>query len=713
LSLYERAIITEIGSVTSRWDTLICHKKSLMALVNLKHILVTAVLFSLAGVATGQDDSRIWTDKSGKHQIRAKFIDVTDGQVRLERPNGDISRIPLDKLSAEDQGFIKGLQAAGGQTATQPTAPQGLQVGDRVEAKNFQQWELATVVKIEYDWDRARVAFDSRPDHDWPVDVEDMRYPGTNKHPVLIPPASPESSLKTIRPNYEDMDRLVAEGNVRDRVAADPLMTVPTKWQAKSVRLAGAQDFFESPSDFEIVGGEQPVAMIVYENQRPGEVTFPRVDLVDMRRRKVVASGPAPRGTGQVAMSPSGARVATLPGEHPDSDDEGFLNFWKILGAKVEHVVGFAPYVMNAWPNAVPTWSTWLDEERMFTVNAEGQLILWQVDTAKATYELLVERRVKPLLSPGRKYLVVPTSSGIQFFEAATGDYVAIIGTGDYSNAALAFSPSGKQLAIATPGFIDIIDVTTGENTRSFPYDEKSWVQELGWIDEDYLFTDRGLLIHVPLRIMAWNFEIAGDVVVRPFGNTFWVLLENHMNGSQILTPLELPPQEAVEAVKDLKAEDLLAVTPGATIAIDVQIPEDNFLAENVKTALHAALEQAGMKVGDDANLKLTARMKTGETQKVNYRTFGAGFRDPGQPIDVTSRIYELELQMDGTTIWRRNAVHSAPHMVHMQQGESIHDAIARIMKPTASNFSGRLPAYVVRPEYLEPLGSSRLTLGN
>jgi hypothetical protein len=119
------------------------------------------------------------------------------------------------------------------------------------------------------------------------------------------------------------------------------------------------------------------------------------------------------------------------------------------------------------------------------------------------------------------------------------------------------------------------------------------------------------------------------------------------------------------------------------------------------------------MKVGEGSNLKLIARMKTGETQNVNYRDFHAGLRDSGQTISVTSRIYELELQMDGTTIWRRNATHSAPHMVHMQQGESINDAIQRIMKPTAASFSGRLPAYVVKPEYLEPLGSSRLSLGN
>jgi hypothetical protein len=660
-------------------------------------------------------ESRIWTDSTGKHQLRAKLIDVVDGKARLERPNGDISRIPLDKLSKEDQEYIRSNPATSAEqpvVSTQPGAlvVQGLQIGDRVEAQHFHKWQLGTVVEIDYKWNHIKVKIDGNNHPGWTVDIDEIRYPGTNQQPVLIKPATPESSLKTIRPNYDDMDQLMADGKPKDHVAADPLPSVTTKWQPRSVRLAGTQDFFESPSDFEIAPGGQPVAMIVYENRHHRDEVFPRVDLLDMQKRKVVASGPAPRGTGQLAMSPSGTHVVTLPGEHPDSDDNGQLNFWKIAGAKIEHWISFAPYVMNTWPNAVPSWSMWLDENRLFTVNNEGQLILWDVSKAKALYELLVERGVNPILSPGRKYLVIPTNSGIQFFDAATGKYLAIIGTENFRTAALAFSPSGRQLALATNGFIDIVDITTGQTTRSFPCENAAGISELGWIDEDYLFTNRGHLIHVSLRLIAWNFELTPDVVVRPFGGTFWVLLQNRSNGSQVLTPLELPPREAIDAVKGLDENELLAVRPGEAVTIDVQIPEDNLLSEDVRTALHAALVQAGMKVAENQQLQLVARMTHGETTQVNYRAFHT-FRDAGQTLSVTSRVYDLELLLEGIVIWRRKATHSAPHILHMESGETTEDAVARVMKPTAANFSGRLPAYVVRPEFLEPLGTSRLTL--
>ena len=79
------------------------------------------IAVSIANLCVAAEyESRIWTDKSGQHEIKAKFIDLIDGQVRLERPNGDISRIPLEKLSEADQNYVKnGAQSA------QPQEPAG------------------------------------------------------------------------------------------------------------------------------------------------------------------------------------------------------------------------------------------------------------------------------------------------------------------------------------------------------------------------------------------------------------------------------------------------------------------------------------------------------------------------------------------------------------------------------------------------------------
>ena len=483
---------------------------------------------------------------------------------------------------------------------------------------------------------------------------------------------------------------------------------VTASWKPRAVRLGGKHGFFERPTDFAIVASPSPLAMVIHADRRPDKA-MPRVELIDLKTRKSLVSGPALPGSEELEMSSSGATVATLPEEHGGSESTGRVDFWKLVGKKVEHWISFVPYVMNSWPDLDPEWAAWLDDERFFTVNGEGQLILWQVEGAKAIYELLIDRSARPILTHGRKHLVVPTSAGVQFFDANSGELEAVVGSGNCLGASLAISPSGKQLAIVSSGFVDVLDITSGKTIRSFPCQGVNSGDGLAWIDEDYLFTADGAVINVPLRLIAWKYEIHGGLV-KSMAGTHWALLENHANETQVLIPLELPPAEAVAEVARLDQQQLLVVRPGDTISVDVQIG-DGLLAKAVKRALAEALTEADMKVGDDSALRLVARTTTGKTQKVHYRRFHA-FRDQGETIEVTSRVYELELLRDGRVVWQRKSTHSAPMHLQLQEGESIRSAIARVMKPKAGNFRGRLPSYVVRPEYLEPLGNSKLSLG-
>jgi len=684
--------------------------------------LFSAVLLSLLSGSLSADfvcgaeyEARIWADKSGKFEIRATYVDVIKGKVRLERPNGTISRVPLEKLSEADQKYIRDLDKN-----PQPKKPEkpvvlGLQVGDKVEAEDFGKWRLAKVVEIDYEWDDVDVRFEGESNNSRSISIDNLRYPGTTRQPILVKPAASESNLKTVRPDYDDMDRLLADGSPADRVEPDPQPPLKGTWKPRAVRLASAGDLWDrvgssyAPTDFAITTLPTPQAIVVYGSFVGQEDDPASIELVDLARRKILLKEPAPVGTGKIMISPGGGSIATLHSDRGGSDSDGLIHFWDIAEKKISHRIGFAPYVMNAWPDLDPEWSVWLDDKRFFTLNREGQLILWQVDGAKAIYELLVDSGAQPILTLGNKYLVMPSSTGIQFFDPASGELKALVGSDDYRHAKLTFSPSGKQLAVVSRGFIDVLDVTTGETTRSFPCEKLRGSQGIAWIDEEYLFAENGLIIHVPLRLIAWEYELHSRLI-KSFAGTHWALMEDMASQGQILTPLVLPPPEAVDAIKNLDQEDLLVVRPGDAISIEVQIQGNNFLAEDVKRALVEALADAEMKVGDDTELTLVARATTGETEKVRYTRFGA-FNDKGETISVTSRVYELELQRNGAIVWQRKSHHSAPHHVRMEKGESIRAAVDRVMKPTARNFRGRLPSYVLRPEYREPLGKSKLSL--
>lgn len=656
------------------------------------------------------DEARIWSDKSGKHEIRAKFVDVIDGEARLERPNGDITRIPLTKLSKADQKYIREYKKGHLSQPGRPDEPRVLAVGDQVEVKHFSKWHLGKVVEIDYHGESAEVRLEGESDFEWDIDLDEMRWPGTTERPILVDPvAEAIGELKTIRPDMSDVVRQISDDSGGAFIESDPGLEPAARQKPRSVRLQGKTDFHESPEDFSIASESRPLAVILHSPPGVGDHGPGRIEIVDLRRKKIVTNGPSLPNAKRLQFSPSGEFLVTITVGSSHKDSSGQLDFWSVDDRLVKHVVRFTPYVMDAWPNAECEWVEWLDDERIFTANREGRLILWQYANAKALYEIMIDRGSTPVLSPGKRQLAVPTSSGVQIYETRTGELLASVGSGNLRYAALAFSPSGTQLAAVSQGFVDVIDVTTGETTRSFPCKHTNGRHRIAWIDEEYLFTANGLLIHVPLRITAWRFDVSGSLT-KLINGTPWLLLDDHQNGRQFLSSLEVPPREAVRAVQDLDEEDILAIRPGVTVSINADI-RDPLLAEDVKLALTEACQQAGIQVGEDESLSLRATIKNGGAEEIRYQSFHDPFGQ-GETFEVTKRIYVLQLQQNGLTIWKRESVHGPPHHLRMQKNETIRSAVARVMKPTAASFRGRLPTYVVRPEFQEPLGNSTISSG-
>jgi hypothetical protein len=58
--------------------------------------------------AKGAKDSpvRTWTDRSGEHQIQAKYLGTEDGKAKLEKADGKVILVPTDSLSEADRRFI-------------------------------------------------------------------------------------------------------------------------------------------------------------------------------------------------------------------------------------------------------------------------------------------------------------------------------------------------------------------------------------------------------------------------------------------------------------------------------------------------------------------------------------------------------------------------------------------------------------------------------
>jgi hypothetical protein len=49
---------------------------------------------------------RTWTDTTGKFKVQARYRGMEDGKAKLEKPDGTIIRVPVEKLSEKDRHFI-------------------------------------------------------------------------------------------------------------------------------------------------------------------------------------------------------------------------------------------------------------------------------------------------------------------------------------------------------------------------------------------------------------------------------------------------------------------------------------------------------------------------------------------------------------------------------------------------------------------------------
>ena len=68
--------------------------------------LVFAVVFS-AGVGLSRAEFRTWTAADGR-TVEAEMVSKTETSVKMRLRSGLVTEFPLDKLSAEDQRFVKG-----------------------------------------------------------------------------------------------------------------------------------------------------------------------------------------------------------------------------------------------------------------------------------------------------------------------------------------------------------------------------------------------------------------------------------------------------------------------------------------------------------------------------------------------------------------------------------------------------------------------------
>ena len=148
---------------------------------------VLACLFTLCQAGSCcAEESRIWSDRSGKHQIRAKLVDLKDGIVRLERPNGSISKIPLGKAQPTRSRIYYVAKKTKNQNPPLKRIPNILKVGDTVEVNFANQWYTAKITSIDYQWNQIEARMKGKPAGFTPTfELDAVRFANREDTPII------------------------------------------------------------------------------------------------------------------------------------------------------------------------------------------------------------------------------------------------------------------------------------------------------------------------------------------------------------------------------------------------------------------------------------------------------------------------------------------------------------------------------------------------
>lgn len=486
------------------------------------------------------------------------------------------------------------------------------------------------------------------------------------------------------------------------------------KWRPQPTRLGKTAGSSERPTAIDISGGDSPIAVVVYGD--PFNKSIGRMEIANLRQRKSLGSVNILGGESWCALSPKGNQVLIV-GKGEGHDAKSRLTVTSINGAKANEVATWWPYASSKGWNSDVKWAAWLDDEQFLTLNGDGMLVLWKLNGNKpsAVYQIDASADCEPALSPGRNHLALATQRGIEIFRAADGELLARMSGVSAKYGALAFSENGGHLACVSGKSVYVWNATTGKLQRDFDCNAVQGGQNssVTWLDDKRLLVGGSDVVDLPKRLVLWRYD-GVPLVSTPYGGWQWMVMES---GNILgIVPAKLLTEEVMAADDDLDPNAILALKPGTKVALDLQLGGEELA--KAEEALKAGLQQSGMEVVPAAPVRLTARIVTGKSDTQEYtRGFSPFNRSNAESVTVTEKRYEVELTLDGESLWKQTSTLQsgwAPSVVHMQEGESIQQAVDRQASQYSSGFSfgASLPRYVVHPKYAGPLGTTKLTPG-
>lgn len=602
-------------------------------------------------------DVRTWTDKTGAFEVKARLLSHSNGKIELEKEDGRVVTLPLDKLSEPDKKFIAEIEkkAADESNSDNPFAGGTPTAGSKSNAE-----------KSESPFESARNRSSSRSRR--------RRNRSNNKGPLS----------GGIVPEFGGNE--VGIANLDWKVKPDARSTTRASKSIIGLRSTGRnssgriEDVFAEPS------GQSLIALAGKSFNDDKTIVF--ADLATGRATKRTIKE---KRADLFAGSHDGKTVVIKT--EGRGDVPGGLQFWDTSAAesKLTHTWKTAGFFdRNGFE---PKFGVMLENGQLLTFGR--RIVLWDIETASDAYTFDINVDVPPAFSPGGKQYAVVSGDKIYIVETLTGKTLGILEVSRGGAGNLAFSDSGQFLAAGNlHGYETFVwDLNSGQQVAEFHGTDRRF-NSLDWVGDEYILVNKEQLFDIALKASVWKFTTDFNGKLIKGGNgTFYFASANKF------TPVDLLPKRLKEQTARLDPDELLVLKPGEKVSIDLSLPFSRAEISSIRKRLEAMLKSKGFVISDKAPTSLVIGVKKQKSESVEVSSVTDPFgRRGAEKITYSPSKVTISLNKNGDSIWQREYVRSPGHIIQAENNETYQQAAARLCKVKPSEFESlRIPAEIRR----------------
>lgn len=525
-------------------------------------VLMIIAAVAIGGELSAAESVRTWTDATGTFSVRAKIVGFQAGVVRLTKEDGTTVSLPLDRLSAGDQAYVRAYDAsnpfrpktpgttiggtaspAGGSSAAPSAAPSGMASGVTPRPGSFSKVSGPQVV-----WaDVPRLSLGS----------------GTTPFKTTLSPVVP------LAPMYE-----------------------------RSFSLPSGQAFERLGGLW--LDGQSSSGLLGLWYEPPQSAVSTRVMRIDLSSGRADKPVDLPAGATPIGWDGVGRRAVVRDIAGKDSNG-AFLAVLGMTETGWDWLVTIKPFEPAQGPEQI-VWAAFFQNERLATLSDTGRLVVWSLTTGEAlAYERLYPDVAVRRSEDGR-VLAFASGATVQFIDVTNLSPVGCL-SGMTATKAIAFSPDGTQVAVRAQngGIWKLADMS-----KVIEFDGSNVSGPMFFADSRSLFDGARMLdAATGVRI----FEIKGSIGPSgSAGDKAWFVYEDKTKKTRMMNPEKPRPSNADEKIAAMGPEPKgFILPPNQPIRIDVKLLPKGEDHAKVQAHLEESVKKAGHEVDDNATMTLVA----------------------------------------------------------------------------------------------------------